>query len=139
MLALMPLFVPPDPLRSFIVKFALRTGRRATRRAVYFAAGDYLLFGSIVRPLPPHCVQRGGYILCPGFAACFTLEKPVPLHALHFRSDEGDLFLIRMPHEPSNCSGLDLSLTWSSRGTTTYGRRDRALALARRRPLRWAW
>ena len=65
---------------------------------------DYLLFGSVIRPLPSHFVQRGGYILRPGFVARFTLEKPEPLHASHFRSDGGDLFLIRMPQKPSVCA-----------------------------------
>lgn len=82
------------------IRFANRIAS-APRRVVYLAAGDYLLFSSVIRPLPSHFVQRGGYILRPGFAACFTLEKPVPLHASHFRSDGGDLFLIRMPQKPS--------------------------------------
>jgi hypothetical protein len=56
-----------------------------------------LLFGPVMLPLPPHFIQRGGYILRPGFAACFTLENPVPLHPSHFRSVGGDVFLIRKP------------------------------------------
>ena len=56
-----------------------------------------LLFGFAIRPLPLHFVQRGGYILRPGLAACLTSENPVPLHASHFRSDGGDFFLIKLP------------------------------------------
>lgn len=93
----------------------------------------YLSFGAVIRPLPSHCVQRGGYILCPGFAACFTSEKPVPLHASHFRSDEGDLFLILMPQKPSVCP------TWPERrlvcnlvNSRNYGFRSQGAAFVRR-------
>jgi hypothetical protein len=44
--------------------------------------------------LPSHFLQRGGKILCPDLAVCFTLANPVPLHASHLRSGGADLFLI---------------------------------------------
>jgi hypothetical protein len=38
-----------------------------------------------IRPLPPHFVQRGGYILRPG-AGCSTGSTPMPLQAGHLSS-----------------------------------------------------
>jgi hypothetical protein len=31
-----------------------------------------------IRPLPSHSLHRGGYIRCPGTAACSILTMPVP-------------------------------------------------------------
>jgi len=49
-----------------------------------------LLAAFVIRPLPPHSVQRGAYILRPG-RGCLTGSTPVPLQAGHFSSTLANL------------------------------------------------
>jgi hypothetical protein len=88
--------------------------KNGENRTIYLGA-----FGPAIRPLPPHFVHGGGYILRPGFV---TSANPVPLHASHFRSDGGeDIFLIRLPQMKPCLSMpqiLEFLLTEASRKNT---------------------
>jgi hypothetical protein len=92
--------IPPIAV-GFLRKLPLSTIRRAgaqsvstrafTRERDSYAAETVSALG--IRPLPPHLVQRAGYILRPGCDGCFTGGNPVPAHAGRSRSFELVFFI----------------------------------------------
>ena len=79
------------------------------RRASWLARIQLLRSASfVIRPLPLHCLQRGGNILRPGGGCSITRSTPVPLQARQTSSLTSVLFVSLRQNSGDGCASMTL-------------------------------